>query len=63
MAGVPPSPTVGMNLIGKVRKVVEHEVLLVDLPGGHQGRVAMTDVSDCYMKNPLRHFSVGKVLK
>ena len=63
MIGVPPSPTTGMNLIGKIKKVVEHEALLVELPGGQEGRVAITDVSDRYLKDPLRHFFVGKVLK
>ena len=63
MTGVPPSPAIAMNLIGKIKKVVEHEALLVGLPGGQDGRVAITDVSDCYLKDPLQHFSVGKVFK
>ena len=52
-----------MNLIGRIKKVVEHEALLVELPGGQGGRVAMIDVSDHYLDNPLRHFSAEKLVK
>lgn len=63
ITGVPPLPVVGANLIGKVKKVVEHEALLVELPGGRDGRVDIVDVCDCYLHGPLRHFAVGMILK
>ena len=63
VTGLPPSPAIGMNVIGKVKKIVECEVLLVELPGGRAGKIAITDVSDHYLGDPLRRFSVGVVLK
>ncbi|XP_054634148.1 protein RRP5 homolog isoform X2 [Dunckerocampus dactyliophorus] len=53
----------GSVVLGMVTDMVQHVGLMVNLPFGCKGVVAITDLSDAYRPNPLAAFSKAQLLR
>ncbi|CAL8388333.1 unnamed protein product [Arctogadus glacialis] len=54
---------VGVVTLGMVTKIEPGRGLLVRLPANAKGTVSMTQLTDCYRKDPLKAFSKNQVLR
>ena len=50
-------------ILGEVKAISKAGGLLLNLPQGHVGRVALVNISDSYHDNPTDAYKVGQVLK
>lgn len=50
-------------LVGQVTKILPDQGLLVRLPMYKCGLVALTDLRDSYVENPLKNFEVMQLLR
>ena len=49
--------------LGIVMNIDPHLGLLVKLPFAATGTIAMTDLTDCYVKDPLKVFSKDQMIR
>lgn len=53
----------GKVIVGQISKVLPDQALYVRLPLQKSGMVALTDLRDSYVENPLEGFEVNQVLR
>ena len=53
----------GKVIVGQISKVLPDQALYVRLPLQKSGMVALTDLRDSYVDNPLEAFEVNQILR
>lgn len=53
----------GVITMAKVRKIVPHMGLFLQLPFGNSGLASVTDLSDEFTDNPLESYKLGQLVR
>ncbi len=53
----------GVITMAKVRKILPHMGLFLQLPFGNPGLASVTDLSDAFEDNPLEPYKLGQLVR